>query len=269
MATEKESSTFFTVNSFFAQLVEDIYKIPASVVLGQAYLESDGGKSQLAANYNNLFGIKGEGDQGSVTLKSDEYVNGQLVKDVPSDFARYSSTYESFKDYGSFLADNERYKGVFGLGDAHATVDAIAAAGYATDPQYAAKVKGVIDQYDLTQYDVASVQPISQDAVDSLKTFLDDVKNDPNYKDKYGIKNPSDYGGTDSTTVLSPDQVAEAEAKKKADAEEANKLSLTGKIVRAVFVIVIIVIILFIIIQALPIPQVQMAKSLLKGATKK
>lgn len=264
MATEKESSAFFTVNSFFAQLVEDIYNIPASVVLGQAYLESGGGKSQLAANYNNLFGIKGEGDKGSVTLKSDEYVNGQLVEDVPSEFARYSSSFESFKDYGSFLQRNDRYKGVFGLGDAHATVDAIAAAGYATDPQYAAKVKGVIDQFDLTQYDLANVQQDENFNLNTLTQYLDDVKNDPNYRDKYGIKTEADFGGTDDVTVLSPEQVAEAEANRK----EGFQLSLTAKIVRAIFVIVIIVIILFIIIQALPIPQVQAAKSLLKGATK-
>jgi hypothetical protein len=262
LASTKES--FFELNAYFAQLVEEIFKVPSSVILGQAYLESNKGTSQLATHYNNLFGIKGEGDQGSVTLKSDEYINGVLVEDVPSDFARYSNTFESFKDYGEFLQRNPRYKNVFGLGDAYATIDAIAAAGYATDPKYSTKVKGIIDQFDLTQYDLANSPKIATDDLDALTKYLEDIASGK----KTDNKTSADFGGDDDVTVLSEDQIKEFEAAAKEKRDKEHQLSLTGKIIRAVFVIVIVVILLFIIIQALPIPQVQAAKNLLKGATK-
>jgi flagellum-specific peptidoglycan hydrolase FlgJ len=70
-------------------------------------------------------------------------------------FRAYHSPDESFADFGTFLLANRRYHQALSLSnDPHAFTRAIAAAGYATDPGYAAKVIRFMDTYDLYQYDV-------------------------------------------------------------------------------------------------------------------
>lgn len=64
------------------------------------------------------------------------------VKDY---FRKYSSPAEAFEDHAQFFFKNKRYaKALQVRNDANAFADAIAKAGYATDPAYAAKVKKVI-----------------------------------------------------------------------------------------------------------------------------
>ena len=53
------------------------YGIPAAVTIAQAIDESGWGQSQLAAQDNNLFGIKGPARPGSVLRPTQEYENGQ------------------------------------------------------------------------------------------------------------------------------------------------------------------------------------------------
>jgi flagellum-specific peptidoglycan hydrolase FlgJ len=115
-------------------------------LLTQAIIESQGqvngvyypGQSALAKNYNNYFGIKGSGSAGSVSLPTREYINGQYVT-VNANFARYHNIQDSFRGYITFLRSNPRYTaaGVFQSDNYQTQLQRIAAAGYATDPNYA------------------------------------------------------------------------------------------------------------------------------------
>lgn len=81
-----------------AQELQKGYGILPSIILGQAILESDWGKSTLASEYNNLFGIKAFGHSKKVTLDTQEFYNEQWVT-IQGDFRVYDSWEESMDDH--------------------------------------------------------------------------------------------------------------------------------------------------------------------------
>ncbi|MEH6437828.1 flagellar assembly peptidoglycan hydrolase FlgJ, partial [Massilia sp. DD77] len=124
--------------------------VPAKFMLGQAALESGWGKRMIrnadGSNSHNLFGIKaGPGWKGKVaTSVTTEYVNGRPHTKVEK-FRAYDSPAESFKDYANMLSKNPRYEKVLASGgDAAAFAHGLQRAGYATDPNYAAKLTRII-----------------------------------------------------------------------------------------------------------------------------
>ncbi len=140
-----------------AQETQRRLRVPASVTIAQAIHESYWGTSKLARNANNYFGIKarnGEGTAGVYWMDAWEVINGQNVI-MPEPFRAYHSPEESFVDHGLFFLRNSRYHGAFRyVDDPRAFATAIARAGYATDPDYAAKLIRLMDQYNLYQYDL-------------------------------------------------------------------------------------------------------------------
>ncbi|MUG87701.1 mannosyl-glycoprotein endo-beta-N-acetylglucosamidase [Paenibacillus timonensis] len=126
--------------------------IPASLTIAQAALESNFGASRLATEAHNLFGIKGSGPAGSLILPTTEYRGGRTVT-VNAAFRKYPSWAESIADHARLLSA-KRYTGVLRKIGAEAA-RAVAAAGYASDPQYANKLIRFMDSYNLTQYDEA------------------------------------------------------------------------------------------------------------------
>jgi flagellar protein FlgJ len=124
--------------------------IPAKFMIGQAALESGWGKREIknadGSSSHNLFGIKaGPGWKGKVaTAVTTEYVNGVPQTKVEK-FRAYDTYADSFKDYANLLASNPRYEKVLAsAGDAHKFAHGLQKAGYATDPQYAAKLSKLI-----------------------------------------------------------------------------------------------------------------------------
>lgn len=114
------------------------------VIVAQAALETGWGKHIGAKN--NFFGIKSSNSwNGESQLKaSDEYIDGQKVSQVSS-FRAYDNALSSIEDYAKLISSSNRYS------KAHAAsanpdryFEEIQKAGYATDPQYAAKLKGII-----------------------------------------------------------------------------------------------------------------------------
>lgn len=128
-----------------------------SLMIAQAIIESGDGKSQLAAKYNNHFGIKASlawrGD--IVRLPTREVVNGKSVMENAR-FRAYKTIEDGFKDRCAFLRENPRYTkaGVFTATTPEDQARAFQAAGYATDPNYAKLLISVINgSGKLKQYD--------------------------------------------------------------------------------------------------------------------
>ena len=128
--------------------------VPASITIAQAALESGWGESALAKTGNNLFGIKADSRwRGeTITLNTREFIRNQWVV-VPAKWRKYPSWQASIDDHAAFLKRNPRYKACFACTTAQAFAQALAKAGYATDPAYADKVIGLIKLHDLLALD--------------------------------------------------------------------------------------------------------------------
>lgn len=121
------------------------YGIPASITLAQGILESGAGKSALASNANNHFGIKALGGwSGPVYLAKDDEVG-------LSRFRVYPSSDESFKDHAKVLQNSPRYSRLFDFSvfDYRGWANGLQKAGYATSPTYAKALIGYIEAYSL------------------------------------------------------------------------------------------------------------------------
>jgi lysozyme len=131
------------------------YGVPASVTIAQAIDESGWGTSQLAATDYNLFGIKGSGPAGSVTLPTQEFENGQWVT-IYAQFRAYHNVSESIADHAELLATSGYYTRA--MAD-RAVPDAFAndlTGVYATDPEYGANLIGLMRLYNLYRFDSAT-----------------------------------------------------------------------------------------------------------------
>lgn len=121
-------------------------------MLGQAALETGWGRREIkgrdGSNSNNLFGIKAGPDwKGRVVeTATTEYINGKPQTRVEK-FRAYDSYADSFKDYARLLSSNPRYEKALaaaGSTDAAGFAMGLQRAGYATDPNYASKLAGII-----------------------------------------------------------------------------------------------------------------------------
>ena len=143
------------------------HRIPASITLAQGILESSAGKSYLAIQGNNHFGIKCGNWTGDYLYKQDD---GRLER-----FRKYTSVEQSYEDHSHFIADRAHYKSLFELkptdyvGWAHG----LKRCGYASDPKYASKLIELIERYELHAYDLASAsssEPIASRPARSVST---------------------------------------------------------------------------------------------------
>ena len=126
------------------------YKIPASITLAQGLFESRAGQSELAVRGNNHFGIKCHGWRGRKMYHDDD--------EAGECFRVYDNPYMSFEDHSKFLATQQRYSRLFALSktDYKGWARGLKACGYATNPQYANKLIGIIELYKLNRYDHAT-----------------------------------------------------------------------------------------------------------------
>jgi len=134
-----------------AQQVARESGIPAAFMIGQAAHETGWGRSEIrhadGRTSHNLFGIKaGPGWKGPVAeVTTTEYVDG-VPRKVTAKFRAYNSYAESFRDYARLISQSPRYAQVMErLHSAQAFATGLQQAGYATDPQYAAKLSRVIN----------------------------------------------------------------------------------------------------------------------------
>lgn len=125
--------------------------IPASYMIGQAGHETGWGRSEIrhadGTPSHNLFGIKATGGwKGKVAeITTTEYINGEPRK-VTAKFRAYDSYADSFRDYASLIGNSPRYDKVMDqIGSVQGFATGLQKAGYATDPQYAAKLSRAIN----------------------------------------------------------------------------------------------------------------------------
>ena len=122
------------------------YKIPASITLAQAILESGAGTSHIAIYANNHFGIKHKPEwKGAVITNPND---GQLYR-------KYSSIQKSYEDHSLFLTQRSWYRPLFNLHitDYRGWAIGLQKAGYAVDKAYPQKLIRIIETYQLYLYD--------------------------------------------------------------------------------------------------------------------
>ena len=151
-----------TTQNFIKEIAPLVQKynspILASVRIAQAVLESDKGRSELAKNAKNLFGIKASEPWNgrSYSKVSGEVINGQYG-DYRSNFRAYDSWEKSIEDHSKFFTsttyrENTAYKKAIDAKNYKNQANALSGV-YATDPIYGEKLIDIIETYNLTQYD--------------------------------------------------------------------------------------------------------------------
>lgn len=166
------------------------YGVLPSVTVAQAIIESGWGRSGLATQAHNLFGIKGSYNGNSVTMPTREVYGGRSVY-INDAFRAYANNSQSVEDHGSFLYVNSRYHNLLGDTNYASVARKLQADGYATDPNYANALIRMVQTYGLNQLDSVAI---------SGKTVINKQQND-NSSSSYA-------GSTNYYTVHSGDTLS-------------------------------------------------------------
>lgn len=143
--------------------------ILASISAAQFILESGYGKSELAQNANNCFGMKcslsgntwsgstWDGTSKYIKETKEEYTAGTLTT-ITAEFRKYTSVEKSIADHSAYLlgamnGSNKRYDGLAGCTDYKKAAQLIKDGDYATSSTYVSKLCSIIERFNLTQYD--------------------------------------------------------------------------------------------------------------------
>ncbi|MCX6327345.1 MAG: glucosaminidase domain-containing protein [Bacteroidia bacterium] len=122
--------------------------IPASITLAQGMIESDFGRSSLAREANNHFGIKCHDDWTGATIRHNDDKRNEC-------FRKYRRPEESFYDHSDFLKSGSLYSFLFDIDhtDFKAWARGLKKAGYATNPDYANILIRIIEENNLWYFD--------------------------------------------------------------------------------------------------------------------
>ena len=121
---------------------EKEFGVPACITLAQGILESYAGKSRMAIEANNHFGIK------AYHWKGETYGACDSLKQVG--YRKYGSPEDSFLDHAKFLK-GPRYSVLyeFEVTDYRSWAQGLRDCGYAEDVNYPAKLISIIERYEL------------------------------------------------------------------------------------------------------------------------
>ncbi len=144
------------------------YKIPASITIAQGVFESACGKSRLAVEGNNHFGIKCHTDWTGDTILIDD-------DQLQECFRKYDSVAASYTDHSLFLTTRKRYANLFDLNimDYEAWARTLKADGYATNPQYADRLISLIERFDIARLDTLCMEQQGIMVASRQKTVAD------------------------------------------------------------------------------------------------
>lgn len=159
----KSVGTLFTANQKKTGIL-------ASVSMAQFILESGYGKSELAQNANNVFGMKcslsGNTWSGSTwdgtskyTKQTKEQNSDGSYETITADFRKYPCVEDSIADHSAYLLGAKngsklRYDGLNGCTDYKKAAQIIKDGGYATSLAYVENLCSIIERWNLTQFDV-------------------------------------------------------------------------------------------------------------------
>lgn len=152
-----QTKAFSSSDEFVAAIAPKAEKVaaetglPAKALIAQAALETGWGQRIIPGRHggssNNVFNIKADarwsGDKSHVnTLEFD----GTTANKQKAAFRSYASLEQSLDDYARFITEHPRYQQVTTAAKPEQYVEQLQQAGYATDPQYADKLKSIINQ---------------------------------------------------------------------------------------------------------------------------
>jgi flagellar protein FlgJ len=145
-----------------AQESQRATRVPASVTIAQAILESGWGRSTLTRDDHNYFGMKCFGDPGPVALGCRDYAthecSGGDCWPTSASFRAYRSDADSYVDHGKQLATLSRYaEAMRHTADPDRFAREIHLAGYATAANYADKLIDLMKQHNLYRHDLAQM----------------------------------------------------------------------------------------------------------------
>ena len=139
------------------------------MTIAQAILESNWGKSSLAREARNLFGIKASKDwTGEVYKKQtkEQKPTGEVYT-ITADFRKYGSYLESIKDHDKFFVSTpwrvQNYKKVLEAKNYKTQALSLRECGYATDLNYGHKLIQPIERLGLQQYDKGVRKIVTRD----------------------------------------------------------------------------------------------------------
>ena len=146
-----------TPEAFIANVLPSIKRAARKIgvspegMLAQAALETGWGRRVASmadgASSNNMFGIKaGSNWNGPKVNTSTVEFDGTVATRRQASFRAYGSIDESVNDFAQLLSGSPRYREAVAAGDdTTAYVRAVGASGYATDPEYANKLKQILE----------------------------------------------------------------------------------------------------------------------------
>ena len=161
------------------------YKIPASITVAQGIFESACGKSRLATEGNNHFGIKCHTEWTGDTILVDD-------DELQECFRKYASVSESYTDHSLFLTTRKRYSNLFELDimDYKSWARTLKQDGYATNPQYADRLISLIERFNIAALDTIYQKKYGQWPLTETgtKPETETAKPEKSSTDKHGKK---------------------------------------------------------------------------------
>ena len=126
--------------------------VPAAITLAQGIHEATAGKSELATQANNHFGIKCKSTWTGMTYLHDDDAKQEC-------FRKYSSVEQSYIDHSDFLKNNNRYRALFDLEvtDYKGWASELKRAGYATNPTYVKRLTDAVEKYNLQVFTTEAI----------------------------------------------------------------------------------------------------------------
>lgn len=190
--------------------------ILASISAAQFILESGYGKSELAQNANNVFGMKkslsgntwgnSTWDGTSIYTKQTQEQNADgSYETITADFRKYPCIEDSVADHSAYLLGAKngnalRYDGIKENTDYRAVAQLIKDGGYATSLTYVDKLCSIIEKWNLTQYDVSGSTTSAPETVSDFPStpfLVQVIIDDLNYRSE-----PSMNGNVNGQTGI-------------------------------------------------------------------
>lgn len=134
-----------------AQAVAARLGVCPKTLVAQAALETGWGRHMISRDdgsaSNNFFGIKaGDAWKGETLQRTTREFQLGVERSESAGFRGYDSIQHSFEDYAALLSRSPRYARAVAVGmDGAQFARALQAAGYATDPNYAAKISAIAE----------------------------------------------------------------------------------------------------------------------------